>query len=102
MAIPLTVPTVGPYLSADITLSAGSSIVFSVTGTHIGDPIEIRKKDSQNAYWVISELALSGQVNSSSFNNSQRVMTLSNPSVTAITLQVYKPPSGIASGIDQD
>jgi hypothetical protein len=102
MATPLTAPTVAPYLSADITLSAGSSIIFSVTGTHVGEPIEIRKKDSQNAYWVISELALPSQVNSSSFNNSQRVMTLSNPSATAITLQVYKPPSGIASGVDQD
>jgi hypothetical protein len=102
MATIVVAPTVAPYTSGDITLGAGSTIVFSITGTHNGAPIEVRKKDSQNAYWVISELALPSEINQATMSGAQRLITISNPTATAMTLQVYKPPSGVASGIDQD
>jgi hypothetical protein len=103
MATAIVAPTVAPYTSGDITLSAGSTIVFSVTGTHVGDPVVVRKKDSQGAYWTIVETAVDpSQSRLGEVKNGTRIITVSNPSATAMTLQVYKPPSGIASGIDQD
>lgn len=102
MATIVTAPTVAPYTSGDIALGAGSTIVFSITGTHVGAPIEVRKKDSQNAYWVISELGLPSEISQSTMSGAQRLITISNPTATSMTLQVYKPPSGVASGIDQD
>ena len=103
MATALVAPTVAPYTSGDITLAAGSTVVFSVTGTHIGDPVVVLKKDSQNAYWPITETAVDpSQTRIGTVKDGTRLITVSNPSATAFTLQVYKPPSGIASGIDQD
>ena len=102
MATALTAPTVAAYTSGDISVGAGLSVVFSVTGTHNGAPIEIRKKDSQGAYWVMIEAVAGDNLEQSTISGAQRMMTITNPSVTAFTIQVYKPPSGIASGIDQD
>lgn len=101
MATALQAPTTGAYTSGDITLSAGTSIVFSITGTHNGAPVEVRKKDSQGAYWVITERTLNENVEGT-ISGAQRLIVVNNASSTAWTLQVYKPPSGIASGIDQD
>jgi hypothetical protein len=103
MATQLVAPTVAPYTSGDITLSAGTAIVFSITGTHIGDPVVVKKKDSQGAYWQITETAVDpSQSRTGEVKNGTRIITINNPSSTAMTLQVYKPPSGVASGIDQD
>jgi hypothetical protein len=103
MATALTIPTTSPYTSGDITLSAGSTIVFSITGVHTGGNIEVRKKDSQGAYWVISEMAANPDlVKTGVISGAVRVVSVSNPSATAMTIQVFKPQSGSASGIDQD
>lgn len=103
MATALVAPTTAPYTSGDITLSAGSTVVFSITGTHNGAPVEVRKKDSQGAYWVITERAADPDLTeNASLDGSFRLIAVSNPTATAMTLQIYKPPSGIASGIDQD
>ena len=102
MATALTAPIVGDYTSGDITLSPGTTIAFSITGSSPNVAMEIRKKDSQGAYWIISELVFPGNVNKSITQNSQRVITINNSTATAMTLQVYKPPTLVASGVDQD
>jgi hypothetical protein len=102
MATALTIPTVDAYTSGDITLAAGTTIVFSITGTHNGDPVVVRKKDSQNAYWPIVEKSSVNGLRVAESEDFMRIISISNPSSTAMTLQIFKPASGIASGIDQD
>lgn len=103
MATELTEPTQNAYLSPDITLAAGTSIVFSVTGRHTGAPIEIRKKDSSGSYWTIVERsAVPNETQNGTIDGVARVIVVNNPSQTAMTLQVFKPGSGTDSGIDQD
>jgi hypothetical protein len=102
MATALTIPTVNAYTSADITLSAGTTIVFSITGTHNGAPVVVRKKDSQNAYWPIVEKSSVNGLRIAESEDLMRIISVNNPSATTMTLQVFKPESSTASGIDQD
>jgi len=94
--------TTAEATSSDITLAAGSTAIFSLTGAHNGANIEIRKKDADSAYWLITEEVLPGQVMEATLSQRARVRTIINNSGSSITLQVYKPASGTASGVDQD
>jgi len=94
--------TVAESTSSDITVSAGTTVVFSLTGSHTGANIEIRKKDSDNAYWLMTEDNGDGRVREAVLNNAIRVRSIANDSSSSLTLQVFKPASGVASGVDQD
>jgi hypothetical protein len=94
--------TTSAATSSDITVSAGTTVIFSVTGTHVGPNIEIRKKDSDGAYWLMTEEGEPGRVIEATLTNAYRMRSIANNSSSSITLQIYKPASGVASGVDQD
>jgi hypothetical protein len=94
--------TTSAATSADISVSAGTTVVFSLAGTHVGADIEIRKKDSDGAYWLVTEETIPGQVKMATLSQGIRVRSFTNNTGSTITLQVYKPVSGVASGVDQD
>lgn len=88
--------------SSDIVITAGKTAVFSLVGSQVGDAIEIKKKDSTGAYWLMSEEVLPGSIKTAIITNTIRVRSITNNSISSITVQVFKPASGVASGVDQD
>jgi hypothetical protein len=102
MATALITAKTAAETSVDVTVSAGATVAFSVVGKHNGAPIEIRKKDSTGAYWLLTEETLPGETKEATLTNSIRMRSVSNNTSTAMTVQVFKPASGVASGVDQD
>jgi hypothetical protein len=89
--------------TADITLSVGSTLYFSVIGDiGAGEFIVINKKRSDGTYRIISEERPDGKVIDGILSSEITGRGVTNSTGTAITLQIVKPATVAACGIDQD
>ena len=87
--------------SADIVISAATS--FSLDGSlDGGDAVEIRKKAASGTYAVMTQRTGYGITIESVLTNTARNIVISPPDSGSITVQVYKPASAVACGVDQD
>jgi hypothetical protein len=88
--------------SADLTITTPT--VFTLVGNLNNENsfVEIRKKNSNGTYKLISQVSQDGQNSVESvLSNKVRTITIVPPSA-GITIQVYKPTSTSAVGVDKD
>jgi hypothetical protein len=89
--------------TADITLSAGSTLYFSVIGAiGPGEFIVINKKRSDGTYRIISEERPDGKIVDGILSSEITGRGVTNSTATSITLQIVKLDTVAACGIDQD
>lgn len=95
-------PTTSASTSADITLAAGSTMSFVLVGQlDNNDIVLINVKNSDSTYSILQCLASDGKTTlESTIHNGVRSRTIANSGDNAMTLQVVKPASTVASGID--
>lgn len=89
--------------SSDITLSAGSTIYFSIIGDiGAGEFIVINKKRSDDTYRIITEERADGRQVDGILSAEITGRGVTNNTATAMTLQLVKPLTASACGVDQD